>query len=281
MALMRITSPHAHNKQSTSDVMKLVLLATLPGVLALTVAFGWGTVINILLASIFGLALEALALAARKRPIAFYLKDYSALVTAVLLGIALPPYSAWWILLTGMFFSIIVAKQLYGGLGYNPFNPAMVGYVVLLISFPIQMTTWAAPIELLPASVSVPNLLDSLLIALGFMQFPSVDGFTMATPLDYPVVVWEVVVNNDCEMWSHRDGFPGVGSSGLVSGGFWVGRWGGCSCGGLIGRVVWTVGWFPPVVPHPVVVWEVVVHKDCEMRSRPGGPTPRSKHPDL
>jgi len=184
MALMRITSPHAHNKQSTSDVMKLVLLATLPGVLALTVAFGWGTVINILLASIFGLALEALALAARKRPIAFYLKDYSALVTAVLLGIALPPYSAWWILLTGIFFSIIVAKQLYGGLGYNPFNPAMVGYVVLLISFPIQMTTWAAPIELLPASVSVPNLLDSLLIALGFMQFPSVDGFTMATPLD-------------------------------------------------------------------------------------------------
>ena len=42
----------------------------------------------------------------------------------------------------------------------------------------------------------------------------------------HPVVVWEVVVNNDCEMWSHRDGFPGVGSSGLVSGGFWVGRWG-------------------------------------------------------
>lgn len=184
MALMRITSPHAHNTQSTSDVMRLVLLATIPGVLALTVAFGWGTLINIMLASLFGLGLEALALAARKRPVAFYLKDYSALVTAVLLGIALPPYAAWWILLVGMFFSIIVAKQLYGGLGYNPFNPAMVGYVVLLISFPVQMTTWAAPIELLPASASVPNLWDSLLIALGFIQLPAVDGFTMATPLD-------------------------------------------------------------------------------------------------
>lgn len=184
MALMRITSPHAHNTQSTSDVMRLVLLATIPGVLALTVAFGWGTLINIILASFFGLGLEALALAARKRPIAFYLKDYSALVTAVLLGIALPPYVAWWILLVGMFFSIIVAKQLYGGLGYNPFNPAMVGYVVLLISFPIQMTTWAAPIELLPASVSVPNLWESLLIALGVIQLPAIDGFTMATPLD-------------------------------------------------------------------------------------------------
>ena len=184
MALMRITSPHAHNKQSTSDVMRLVLLATLPGVLALTLAFGWGTIINILLASLFGLGLEALALAARKRPIDFYLNDYSALVTAVLLAIALPPYSPWWILLTGMFFSIIVAKQLYGGLGYNPFNPAMVGYVVLLISFPVQMTTWVAPIELLPASVSIPSLWDSLLIALGLLQLPAVDGFTMATPLD-------------------------------------------------------------------------------------------------
>ena len=87
----------------------------------------------------------------------------------------------------------------------------------------------------------------------------------------HPVVVWEVVVNNDCEMWSHRDGFPGVGSSGLVSGGFWVGRWGGCGCGGLIGRVVWTVGWFLPVVPHPVVVWEVVVNNDCEMWSHRDG----------
>lgn len=76
MALMRITSPHAHNKQSTSDVMRLVLLATLPGVLALTLAFGWGTIINILLASLFGLGLEALALAARKRPIAFYLNAH-------------------------------------------------------------------------------------------------------------------------------------------------------------------------------------------------------------
>ena len=87
----------------------------------------------------------------------------------------------------------------------------------------------------------------------------------------HPVVVWEVVVNKDCEMWSHRDGFPGVGWSGLVSGGVWVGRWGGCGCGGLIGRVVWTVGWFLPVVPHPVVVWEVVVNKDCEMWSHRDG----------
>ena len=87
----------------------------------------------------------------------------------------------------------------------------------------------------------------------------------------HPVVVWEVVVNTDCELWSHQDGFPGVRWSALVSGGVWVGRWGGCGFGGLMGRVVWTVGWFPPVVPHPVVVWEVVVNTDCELWSHQDG----------
>ena len=73
MALMRITSPHAHNALSTSAVMRLVLLATIPGVIALTLSFGWGTIINIALASLFGLALEASALSFRKRPINFIL----------------------------------------------------------------------------------------------------------------------------------------------------------------------------------------------------------------
>jgi hypothetical protein len=86
------------------------------------------------------------------------------------------------------------------------------------------------------------------------------------------VVVWEVVVNTDGEMWSHRDGFPAVGWSDLVwSGGVGVGRWGGSSCGGLIGRVVWTVWWFLPVVSHPAAVWEVVVNTDCEMWSHLDG----------
>tara|TARA_B100000767_G_scaffold240964_1_gene237187 strand:- start:1 stop:1047 length:1047 start_codon:yes stop_codon:yes gene_type:complete len=184
MALMRVTSPHAHNRQTTGQVMQLVLLATLPGVLALTFAFGWGTLVNILLAVIFAIALEASALKLRKRPIKFYLNDYTAIVTAVLLAIALPPYSSWWIILVGIFFSIIVAKQLYGGLGYNPFNPAMVGYVALLISFPVAMTSWPAPIYLTPDELSIPNPINALLIALTIIEQPIIDGFTMATPLD-------------------------------------------------------------------------------------------------
>ena len=73
------------------------------------------------------------------------------------------------------------------------------------------------------------------------------------------VIVWEVAVNKYCGMWSHRDGFPGVVWYGLVWWGCGVGRWGGCGCGELIGRIVWAVGWLLPCVPHPVVVWDVAV----------------------
>ncbi|MEE4659269.1 MAG: electron transport complex subunit RsxD [Halieaceae bacterium] len=179
MALMRVTSPHAHGPLSTSKVMQTVLLATLPGVVALTWFFGFGSLVNIAVACVTALAMEALALRLRKRPVAFYLRDCSALVTATLLAIALPPYSPWWLLVVGTSFSIIVAKQLYGGLGYNPFNPAMVGYVVLLISFPVEMTTWAAPRGI--NGSGVPGLLE----ALRHCFTPgAIDAVTMATPLD-------------------------------------------------------------------------------------------------
>jgi electron transport complex protein RnfD len=113
----------------------------------------------------------------------FYLKDCSALVTAVLLALALPPYAPWWIVFVGTASAIILAKQLYGGLGYNPFNPAMVGYVVLLISFPVEMTRWAIPQTLLSDGQVLPSLSASLQSV--FMgSTAAIDGFTGATPLD-------------------------------------------------------------------------------------------------
>ena len=114
--------------------MRLVALATLPGVVALVIFFGWGVITNIAIAISFALLFEASAVKLRKQSIAFYLNDFSAVVTAILLAIALPPYSPWWLIAVGIFFAIIVAKHFYGGMGYNPFNPAMVGYVVLLLS---------------------------------------------------------------------------------------------------------------------------------------------------
>lgn len=177
MALLRVTSPHAHGPMSTPRVMQNVLLATVPGIIALTHFFGFGTLVNLLWACVVAVACEALALKLRRRPIGFYLKDYSALVTATLLAISLPPYAPWWLIATGVACAILLAKHLYGGLGYNPFNPAMAGYVILLISFPVQMTAWAPPRGL----EQLPSLADALQACF----WPSAyDGITMATPLD-------------------------------------------------------------------------------------------------
>jgi electron transport complex protein RnfD len=178
MSLLRITSPHAHGPLSTTRVMQTVLLATLPGVAALVWFFGPGVLVNIAVTSFFAITFEAAALKLRGRPVLRTLDDHSAVVTATLLAIALPPYAPWWLLAVGAAASILLAKQLYGGLGYNPFNPAMVGYVVLLISFPVQMTTWAAPRGLVP---ELPGLLDALEACFSPASF---DGATMATPLD-------------------------------------------------------------------------------------------------
>lgn len=180
MALLKITSPHAHGPISTERVMQLVLLATLPGVIALTYFFGWGVVSNIIFACFVALAAEALALWLRKKPLKFYLSDCSALVTAVLLGIAMPAGSPWWLILVGVSFAILIAKHLYGGMGYNPFNPAMVGYVVLLISYPLEMTTWAAPLGSFAGSVASPVEAIQALI----LGRDTIDAITMATPLD-------------------------------------------------------------------------------------------------
>ncbi|WP_295802277.1 electron transport complex subunit RsxD [uncultured Microbulbifer sp.] len=178
MSLMRVTSPHAHSGQSTAKVMLQVAAATIPGILALVVFFGVGVLINIALCVATALASEAAVMKLRGRPVAFYLKDYSALVTALLLGIAIPPYCAWWLPVVGTVTAIVLAKQLYGGMGYNPFNPAMVGYVVLLISFPIDMTRWVAPAELI---YGTPDLGEAFALVFGNMN---VDGFTRATPLE-------------------------------------------------------------------------------------------------
>ncbi|MDF1821470.1 MAG: electron transport complex subunit RsxD [Alcanivoracaceae bacterium] len=175
MAFITVTSPHTtQTGNHTGAFMRQVLYATVPGLAVLTWLFGFGTLINLLWAIPVALASEALVLKARGRDVRFFLADYSAVVTAVLLALAIPPTAPWWLTLVGVSFSIVVAKQIYGGLGMNPFNPAMVGYVLLLISFPVEMTRWIAPHE-------APSLMESVQLFLGST---SADAFTGATPLD-------------------------------------------------------------------------------------------------
>ncbi|WP_336407737.1 electron transport complex subunit RsxD [Gallaecimonas kandeliae] len=183
------SSPHTHKHRSTGQVMRLVAYATLPGIAALFHFFGYGVFINLVLCSLSALATEALVLLLRRKSL-WQLGDSSALLTAVLLAIALPPTSPWWLLVIGSVFAILVAKQLYGGLGQNLFNPAMAAYVLLLISFPVQMTNWLPAREL---AQHAPTLADS--ISLTFTGYSTdgfaahqlsqgADGVTQATPLD-------------------------------------------------------------------------------------------------
>ena len=202
MALPRITSPHATGNQRTQRVMLQVLLATVPAVLVLTWLFGIGTLVNLLWASLVALGCEAAILAIRKRPITFYLKDGSALVTAVLLALALPPYAPWWLTLIAVGFAIIFGKQLYGGLGQNPFNPAMLGYVVVLISFPLPMTTWPAPHSV--------GLLAGIEHIWGLASLP--DGWSQATALDSLKLNKSLTVD---ELWAQNPAFGRFGGQGV------------------------------------------------------------------
>jgi electron transport complex protein RnfD len=163
--------------------MAEVLLALVPGVAALVWFFGWGVLINIAIAGITALVAEAVMLKLRGRPVMPNLGDLSALVTAVLLGLALPPTLPWWLTVLGVVFAIVIAKQLYGGLGYNPFNPAMAGYVLLLVSFPLEMTRWLPPA---PLAEQLPSFMDSLRLILTGAPPVGIgwDALTGATPLD-------------------------------------------------------------------------------------------------
>lgn len=174
------TSPYMHASQGVGQVMAQVIYALVPGTLVLLWFFGWGVVTNLLLSLGFALLLETLLLKLRQRPLLPFLNDYSAVVTGWLLAVALPAYSPWWLLLIAMIFALVIGKHLYGGLGYNPFNPAMVGYAAVLVSFPIEMTRWPAPELTSIGSISLGETLQQVLLG-GTSQW---DGLTQATTLD-------------------------------------------------------------------------------------------------
>ncbi|MCW8888694.1 MAG: electron transport complex subunit RsxD [Gammaproteobacteria bacterium] len=173
-----ISSPYTHGDSSLQQVMMQVVFALIPAIGIHFWFFGWGIITNILLATLFCLGFEAIVMWLRRRPIQTTLFDGSALVTAMLLAITIPPLSPWWLILVGSLAAIVFAKQIYGGLGFNPFNPAMIGFVVLLISFPKEMTQWVAPVANGEQAI---GLMQSLQIVFGST---GLDTLTGATPLD-------------------------------------------------------------------------------------------------
>ncbi len=141
--LVLTSSPHALGEDSIERVMWSVVLSLLPATLVGLYFFGWDAFQVIVISIASALGAEALyqKISGHKNTI----KDGSAAVTGLLLALTLPPASPWWLSIIGGFFAIIIVKQLYGGLGYNPFNPALMSRVFLLIAFPLQMTQWPVP----------------------------------------------------------------------------------------------------------------------------------------
>ncbi len=233
-----VSSPHAPNQRSVTRVMSLVMLALVPGTLALWWFFGWGVLINISIACTTAVLAEAAILQIRQRPVMPALTDMSALLAAWLLALALPPLLPWWQTMLGTSFAIIVVKQLFGGIGYNPFNPAMAGYVLLLVSFPASMTAWQPPQMLADFSLGLGDALTATL----FQELPrglTWDAISSATPLDemrnrlsQNVMISEI---RHSPLWGD---FGGRGWE-------WIGNW--FLLGGLF--LLWqrVIGWRIPV----------------------------------
>lgn len=178
-------APHEKAITSVPLVMRRVLFALLPAAAAYTWFFGWGLLLNFALAASAALAAEAAMLHLRGRAVGPALADGSALVTAALLAFALPPLVPFWLPLLGSTVAIVLAKHLFGGLGKNPFNPAMVGYVVLLVSFPMAMTQWLPPRlgDLDYRHLSFAEHVGYIAVGSTPAGVP-VDALTRATPLD-------------------------------------------------------------------------------------------------
>jgi electron transport complex protein RnfD len=173
----------------TSDVpamMRHVLYALIPAAMAYVWYFGPGFVFNLIIASIFCIFGEAAMLRFRNKPVESTLMDYSALVTAVLLAFAMPALTPWWVTGSAALFGIVVAKHLYGGLGYNLFNPAMAGYVMALVAFPMHMNLWTAP-RMGDIDYHFMTIAETARYTMtgSLPEYLTFDAISRATPLDF------------------------------------------------------------------------------------------------
>lgn len=139
-------SPHIRDEMTTSKIMLNVIYALIPAIAVSIYFFGIYAIKTYILTILFTLLFEYLFLKIRGKEVTLH--DNSALVTAILLAMNLPPNSPWWMIAAGSFVAIVIGKQIYGGLGQNPFNPALVARVFLLISWPAQMTSWIKPVPI-------------------------------------------------------------------------------------------------------------------------------------
>ncbi len=204
--------------------LQRVLLATLPGVATLCWFYGWGVLINLALAGVCAVLVDAGAQRLRGRRV----NDLSSLVTATLLALALPPYCPWWLCVAAVASGLLLGKHLYGG-NRNPFNPAMVGYALMLIAFPQPMSHWPAAHGL--------DLLAGVQQVLG-LHGTAPDAWAQATALD------SLRTNNSLtidELFARSPAFGVWGAKGSE----WVGL--AYLAGGLMLLQQRVISWHAPV----------------------------------
>ncbi len=232
------SSPFAHNNQSVRKVMLQVQIAAFPALMTHIYLFGFGIVVQWMLAVATMLVVEYVMLKMRGRPVVPFITDMSGLITITGLVFCIPPEAPWWVIVSGSAFALIFGKHLYGGLGYNPFNPAMLGYAFLLISFPVQMTQWTLPSDL--SGHTIGFLESAHYIFTGQIPGISIDAFTGATPLNEvrTGLSQGLTLNETLNMDSKSQLF-GLSSWGWVNVAFMV--------GGIWMMVTRTISWQFPV----------------------------------
>ncbi len=145
MSIKPLSAPFSRTDTRISAIMLAVAAALLPATAWGILIFGWPALFLFLTTVTSAMMFEGICLKLSGKPVSSTLADGSALLTGWLIALSLPPWAPWWIGSLGAFIGIVVGKQVFGGLGQNLFNPAMLARVALLVSFPLEMTTWPNP----------------------------------------------------------------------------------------------------------------------------------------
>lgn len=175
-------SPHIHGNESTRKIMRDVLIALAPSLLVSIYFFGFSAIQLVVVGALTCVGVEYL-IQKYLMKVEPTVDDLSAAVTGVLLALNLPPSAPWWLMLIGSIVAIGVAKMTFGGLGHNIFNPALVGRVFLLVSFPVMMTDWSIPASWFRDGIDAATGATPLsLVKEGLAQGQSLDAILAAHP---------------------------------------------------------------------------------------------------
>ena len=200
-------APHVQTAQSTACIMRDVVIALLPALVVSAIVFGVDvlrvTAISVAACVLFEFLIQKFLVRG-----SLTISNWSAVVTGVLLAFNLPASIPWWIVVIGAFVAIAIAKMTFGGLGKNPFNPALVGRVFLLIAYPVQMTTWplpvqdgafdalsgATPLAAVKQEIAGPDVLGVQDLLLGNMPGSLGEVATLALLLGFVYLLWRRVI---------------------------------------------------------------------------------------